>query len=79
MNLFNPSHCADPTAKDAIEDISKQKKKKEYARRAKDTIGCALRMFSLAGYEVISDITIKHRATGATYKAKTNKGETPKK
>ena len=79
MNLFNQSHCADPTAKEAIEDIDKKKKKAEQARRAKDTIGCALRMFSLAGYEVISDIVIRSRTTGATYKAKTNRGENPKK
>jgi hypothetical protein len=79
MNLFNPSHCADPTAKVALEDISKEKKKIEQARRAKDTIGCALRMFSLAGYEVISELIIRSRATGAIYRAKSNKGENPKK
>jgi hypothetical protein len=70
-NIFNPSHCKDLTAKCALDNIENQKKKTEQARRAKDMLGCVIRICSLAGYEVL-DIAIRSRRDGTTYKKKKN-------
>lgn len=69
-NIYNPSHCKDLTAKDALDNIENEKKKKEQTQRAKDVLGCVFRICSLAGYEVISDITIRSRLTGVVYNSK---------
>ena len=70
MNLYNPSHCVDATAKDAIENIDKKRREDARKQRARDMIGCIMRLCNLAGYEVVSDIRIRSKVTGIEYCSK---------
>lgn len=72
-DLYNPSHCADPTAKAAMDNVDDWRKKEAQKERAKDLMGCLIRMCSLAGYDVTSTIEIRHRKSGLVYTSRKRK------
>ena len=80
-DLYNPSHCLDTTAKEALDNIDKKNREDAKKQRARDLIGCLLRLCSLSGYEVVSDITIRSKLTGVEYssKRKWNRGDSQQK
>lgn len=70
MSIYNTSHCVDLTAKQALDNIKKEEKDDQQKQRAKDLMGCVIRMCSLAGYDVVSGFTIRNRKTEVTYTSK---------
>ena len=74
MNIYNTSHCFDPTPKKALDNIKEEEKAEKQKQRAKDLIGCLFRICSLANYEIVTDITIRDRFSGVVYSSK-KKGE----
>ena len=69
-DIYNQSHCADLTVKHALDNIQKKEKEDAQKQRAKDLLGCIIRICSLAGYDVVSDFSIRSRRTGVTYSSK---------
>ena len=69
-DIYNLSHKADITAKQALDNINRQEKAAAQKRRANDLLGCLIRMCSLAGYDVFSEIVICDRKTGEVYSSK---------
>ena len=78
MNIYNQSHCADPTPKMAVDSIKRDQKDEVQKHRAKELLWCILRICNLAGFDLVS-LSIRSRATGTTYTKGEQRGNPKKK
>lgn len=65
VSIKNHEGYSDPTACEAINNVSQQKNSND---RLYKTIGCILRVCELAGYSVEERIVLKDVKTGKVYK-----------
>ena len=63
---YNMSGCPDPTAYDALSTVAKEET--EIDEKARSLIKVLKYIISLAGFELITRIEIRHRKSGKTYK-----------
>ena len=58
----------DPTAGAAVQEVSREEKKKEYNPEVTTIITMIKQLASLAGFELVGRITLKDKETGKEYR-----------